>query len=570
MLFNSDMINILYKKDDLRYIFFKGIDKKGKSDLKNLEKYLNKIPAYQFMRGYRGVPKPEVFLNKFISKDNDVIYYCHSGLYKTITDWCEENHVDIDNVDDFLKYTDFNLSIDQFREYVSKWNLNLTPREYQIKAAWLILHYRQSLSQLATRAGKTLIAYIVFRYLLENGVKKILMIVPSVQLVKQGVADFKDYKEFFQTEQIWAKSEYCDSANITIGTYQSFIQRLDPKSKKYNPSFFNGYDCVLVDEAHHLICDSINKILNQDFMKNVKLKFGFTGTLPKENTIESFCCHALMGPKLQDLTTAELVNGGFLAAPIITQYRIKYEFTEELKNNFIKCAEYLRSNYKKDSEGKKILLPKDQREFTITHEKIFPAALKTIKKEKNESDYMNFLVDMCKASGANMLACEQMLVHRSKKHTDLVKKLAGNAKNKNCIVFAHHTEYVNFLADELKKEFPDRSICEITGSTNLKKRQQVLDEMLENDNVILVASYGCCGTGLTFKNVDYCILAQSFKSDIINLQSIGRMLLKTDEKSVAYIYDIIDIFPTKSIYSQGLAKINTYKKSNFEYSIVNV
>ena len=66
MLFNIDMINILYKKDDLRYIFFKGIDKKGKSDLKNLEKYLNKIPAYQFMRGYRGVPKPEVFLNKFI------------------------------------------------------------------------------------------------------------------------------------------------------------------------------------------------------------------------------------------------------------------------------------------------------------------------------------------------------------------------------------------------------------------------------------------------------------------------------------------------------------------------
>ena len=264
------------------------------------------------------------------------------------------------------------------------------------------------------------------------------------------------------------------------------------------------------------------------------------------------------------------MNGGFLAAPIITQYRIKYEFTEELKNNFIKCAEYLCSNYKTDSEGKKILLPKDQREFTITHEKIFPAALKTIKKEKNESDYMDFLVDMCKASGANMLACEQMLVHRSKKHTDLVKKLTGNAKNKNCIVFAHHTEYVNFLADELKKEFPDRSICKITGSTNLKKRQQVLDEMLENNNVILVASYGCCGTGLTFKNVDYCILAQSFKSDIINLQSIGRMLLKTDEKSVAYIYDIIDIFPTKSIYSQGLAKINTYKKSNFEYSIVNI
>ena len=60
------------------------------------------------------------------------------------------------------------------------------------------MKYRQSLSQLATRAGKTLIAYIVFRYMLENGAKKILMVVPSIQLVKQGVEDFKEYKEFFQ------------------------------------------------------------------------------------------------------------------------------------------------------------------------------------------------------------------------------------------------------------------------------------------------------------------------------------------------------------------------------------
>ena len=67
------MIKILYKPDDLRYLFFRGEDKQGKTDLRNLEKYLNKIPAYQFMRGYRGVPRPEIFLNKFISKNADVI-----------------------------------------------------------------------------------------------------------------------------------------------------------------------------------------------------------------------------------------------------------------------------------------------------------------------------------------------------------------------------------------------------------------------------------------------------------------------------------------------------------------
>ena len=77
---------------------------------------------------------------------------------------------------------------------------------------------------------------------------------------------------------------------------------------------------------------------------------------------------------------------------------------------------------------------------------------------------------------------------------------------------------------------------ELKNTSDNSKIQEILDEMLNSNNVILVASYGCCGTGLTFKNVDYCIFAQSFKSDIINLQSIGRMLLKTEEKSKAYSF----------------------------------
>lgn len=154
------MIQVIYKKDDLRYIFLQGDQK----ELKLLESYLNKIPSYQFMRGFKGIPRPEVFLNKFKSKNNNIIYYCHSGLWKTIYDWCKDNNIDINGIDDYFKYTGLNISQEQFEEYVNNWKLNIQPRPYQIKAAWLILHYRQSLSQLATRAGKTLIAYILDRF----------------------------------------------------------------------------------------------------------------------------------------------------------------------------------------------------------------------------------------------------------------------------------------------------------------------------------------------------------------------------------------------------------------------
>jgi superfamily II DNA or RNA helicase len=557
------MIKLIYKKEDLRYVFFTTDNPK---ELKDLESYLNKIPQYQFMPSFTGVPKPEVFLDKFKSKDGRVIYWCHSGLWKCVYDWCEKNNIKIDGIDDHFKYTGFDLSLSDFQEYVAGWDLNLDPYDYQVKAAWLILKYRQSLSELATRAGKTLVAYIVFRYMMEHGAKKILMIVPSIHLVKQGVKDFAEYKEFFQTETVWAKGEFCKCANLTIGTYQSLVQRADKKSKKYDPKFFAGYDVVCVDEAHHLIAKSINTILGQDFMKYVKLRFGFTGTLPPQHTIESFACQALMGPKIQNVTTAELVDRGFLAKPVITQIRLKYEDNEDLLNKYIKCGEYLNSSYK-EVDGKKVLLPKEERDLTIQHVKTLPFVLKQLKSEYTSQEYCDYLVDLCKAKGSNLLMLEQMIIHRSPERLQVMDDII-KFRDGNCIVFAHHTEYLKLLKNHFKEMFPDRPVYIITGTENLNKRMKIVDQMLTDHNAILCASYGCCSTGITFKNIDYGIFAQSFKSEIIVLQSIGRGLLKTETKDTFELFDIIDDLPTKRLLAQGISKIKTYKERDMEYRIV--
>ena len=560
------MIKCLYKPQDLRYVFMQS-DSPNQKELKQLEGYLNKIPQFMFLPSFRGVPKPEVFLNKFKGKDGKVIYWCHSGLIGTVYEWCKNNGITITGIDTNFTRRDLPMTLEDFRHYVDSWEMTITPRDYQYEAAYKILQNRQSLSQLATRAGKTLIAYMVFRYMLEHGAKKILMVVPSIQLVKQGVEDFSEYKEFFKTETVWAGSQLCASANLTIGTYQSLVKMADPKSKKYNPKFFNDYDVTLIDECHHLVCKSINTILNLDFMKNVKIKFGFTGTLPEEGTIDSFCCHALMGSTIQDISPMELVDEGFLAKPDITQIRIEYPDSPQLTAAYIKCGEYLNST-DKIVDGKKVPLPEDQRSFTMTHEKVLPFALKEVKKLYEPDEYKSYLIDLCKAKGSNLLMLEQMLVHRSQKRLKVIDELLMGM-TKNCIVFAHHTEYLKFLKKHFEEKFPDRKVRMISGSANLKNRQKIIEEMNNEDGVILCASYGCCSTGITFKNVDYCIFAQSFKSEIIVKQSIGRMMLKTSEKDKFYLYDIVDVFPTKRLYTQGLVKIKTYKKEGFDYRIVN-
>ncbi len=580
------MINIQYNKDDLRYIFITG--DKIHTDI--LEATMNKIPDYMFLPAFKGVPKPEIFLNKFRHRDTkQIIYYTYSGLWKYVVDFCASNNIECNTLDSYFKYSQFHSdigSLDNFIEYVNSWNMNLTPYDYQYKAAWLILNYRQSLSQLATRAGKTLIAYMVFRYALEHGAHNILMIVPSRPLVRQAVADMQKFKEFFTTETVWSGGELCEGSNLTIGTFQSLVKRFDKKSTKYDPGFFNKFDIVCCDEAHTAKCESIKTILQQNFMKNVKVRFGFSGSLPKDETIEAFACGSLLGPMIQDVRSYELIDRGFISDVRISQYYIEYKENIELYDNYIRCAEYLCSEYVNDENKEHILLPKDEREFTIQHVKRMPVALKHIKNEiikesktmgLNDDErelywrqkYVDYLYSICKQTGSNALLLEQMLVHRSQARIRLIDRLLSSFK-KNSIVFAHHTEYLKMLHDYFKALYPNRNVYMIHGGTTTKKREQIIANLEKDTDAILFASYACIGTGLTLRNLDYGIFAQSFRSEIINKQSLGRGLMLAEDKEYYQLYDIIDVFPTRRIYRQGLDKKRLYAEEKFTYNIHKV
>lgn len=564
------MIHIKYNPSDKRYIFLYGDD----TELKALESYLNKIPQYMFLPSFAGIPKPEVFLFKF-KKDGRVIYYTYAGLWKQVVDWCNDNNVAHDDLDGVFKYTEFSMSLDEFAQHVASWNLNIDPRGYQVRAAWLILKYRVSLSQLATRAGKTLIAYMVFRYMLENGgAHSVLMIVPNTTLVKQAVKDMAEYKEFFKTETVWAGGELCMGSNLTVGTFQSLVKRCDRKSSKYDPKFFNKFDVICCDEAHTSKCASIKTILSQDFIKTVKLRFGFSGSLPPKNTIESFTTQSLLGPMIQDIRSKELMDEGFITPVEIHQVRINYDWTPELKRLYLRCGEYLCStskieyytNKKGNLKKRNKQLPKDQQEFTMKEERELPFTLRKIKPLYNDDEYISYLIDLCKARGSNLLLLEQMIVHRSQKRVDIMDDLIASFE-KNCVVFGHHTEYLVYLYNHFKQKFPDRNVYIIVGNTTVKAREKVIDALVKDKDAILVASYGCVGTGLTLKNLDYGILTQSFKSGVINKQSIGRGLCLANDKDKYRLYDLIDVLPTKRLYTQGLAKIRLYKEEEFEYYI---
>lgn len=558
------MISIARNPQDPRYIFLASeTDNLG---LAKLEHHMNKIPAYQMLPTYSGIPTPEIFLDKF-KRGDKWIYWCAAGLWVEIKNFLDSHHISADysTFDNSFKYTDFNLTKEEFRNLVSSWGLSKEPRDYQIESAWLILKYKLSLSELATRAGKTLIFYMVARAAKELlGVQNILMIVPSIHLVKQGVRDLQEYKEYFQCEQIWAEGEQVEFADLTIGTFQSLVRKADPRYKNYDPKFFDKFQLVCVDEAHKAPCKSIKTILAMEAFKKVVIRFGFTGTLPKSNTIEWMACQAVLGPKIQEIKARELIEEGYLADPIIEQYRIQYDY-ESMVPFQNECAEYLLSIYEKDEKGKPILREPGDQKMIMKHIKTLPTALEQAKKRLNPFEYNMYLTQACSKVSKTLLL-EQMMSMFSAPKVELMDKIISGL-HKNIIVFAHNTEYIKYLEKHFQQKFPDRHVYKILGATTLKKRQKTLDAMLENNDNILVASYMCAGTGLTFKNVDYGIYSQSFKADTITRQSLGRLMLRTPEKSEFYLYDLIDVYPTGKLKSQGSSKTHIYEKEGHQYHV---
>lgn len=580
------MIQLVYNKRDLRYIFVlhdgkeRTFVRRGKTktmtEIAMLEEHLNKIPSYMYLPSFSGIPKPVVFLYKKrmnINGESKIVHFCNGGLWKEIKDWCKQVGIECKGLDNNFKCTDFSMTLEEFTNYVNSWNLNLKPRDYQLEAAWRILHYRCSLSQLATRSGKTLIAYMIFRYMLEHGAHNILMVVPNISLVKQGVQDMSEYKEFFKSETVWAKGEYAESSNLTIGTFQSLIKRCVRGrgiNNHYNPKFFDKFDVVCIDECHKADCESIKQILSQPFMKNVKIKFGFSGTLPDEGSIDSFGVQSLLGPCVQDISSKELIDEGFLAKPNITQVLIHYKNDAHMTNEYIKYGEYLCSYFDTDEEGKRILLDKEDRDMTMIYDKTKPVAVRGARENMNDEEYKDFLVDLCKAKGSSLLTLEQMIAEHSQKKLDVIDQLIFSF-DKNGIVFAHNSAYLNYLYKYFKEKYPDRHIYLIQGGTATKKREKIRESLNTTDtNAVLFASYGCVGTGLTFKNVDYCVFAQSFKSRIINMQSIGRGLLLKDDKTEFFVYDLIDCLPTKRLEGHGKAKQRIYEKAQYQYRTISM
>lgn len=248
------------------------------------------------------------------------------GIAETIINWLKTYVID--------RTVDYELS-DSFKEKFSQDapckihdNLAFNLREYQKECVDLALRYKFGTFVLGTGAGKTFtIASIIHNLFINKDIKRVLIVVPDNGLVTQFYDELVNlYKVNRKVSKFYDKFNTIDEeSEIIIANRPLLLSRFE----QYEKFWRNGFDCLIIDEAHSIKRDNkiskcIEKILT-------KYRFGFTGTLA-ENEEDRIKNLGLLGPVRYRKTSKELRDAGFLSNVIIRKANLIYpEIYDQMK-----------------------------------------------------------------------------------------------------------------------------------------------------------------------------------------------------------------------------------------------
>lgn len=226
----------------------------------------------------------------------------YRGLLSHIIDFCDSRDYTYEYEDEIY---DTEFSLNEAKQFIETLNLKIEPRDYQIDAFVHAIRNKRSLLLSPTASGKSLIIYLILRYLYERqDIRKFLIIVPTVSLVSQLYSDFSDYGFDSDTyiHRVFSGQDKDTDKPITITTWQS-VYNLPKK-------FFEPFEAVIGDEAHLFKAKSLINIMTN--LVNAKYRIGTTGTLDGTKT-HKLVLEGLFGSVNKVTTTKELMDQKHIA-----------------------------------------------------------------------------------------------------------------------------------------------------------------------------------------------------------------------------------------------------------------
>lgn len=489
------------------------------------EQFSYYVPGYRFMPAYeRGTWDGKIRLINLSKKTFP------TGLVHQITDFCKETGIEY-NVDLRFSevYTTPNskeelMEFINSRKYYSKGN-EIYPREDQIKAICNALMSSRCINICPTSFGKSLCIFIESLYYISRN-KRVMIVVPSVNLVRQFTNDIYDYcndKDVPIIQEIYAgKSKILDDdTEIVITTWQS-IYKLDS-------DWFNQFGCIILDEAHKGSANCIRTVYEKS--TEVPCRTGWTGSL-KEASLVGIQMEALIGPIRKITDTHTLMEAGVVAD--LTIQIVRFNYPESLVKQLTK---YL--NNKKGLTG----------------------------------------------SGKNVYTDEIKFLESNYERNKTIINMAATFKSTGLLLYTH-LAHGKVLYEMVRKMYPERNVYRIDGSCVIRNDEkfnnfEVLKPTIEKeDNAILICSFGVFSTGISIKNLHYVFFTVPIKSYVRTIQSIGRGLRISETKKSVQLIDIVDDLCTKTktgktkkenyAFKHFRERFNMYSEQQFKYNLLSI
>lgn len=241
--------------DDDKFLLVQNL---SEYELNNLISFFTKEPENSWVIKKKNsyIDTSNCFVNKFgmlpIGLWSELLKF--SQKYNVSMNFNERiNNVIQDNQLDFsiFKYYVDNL----FENAHNDKGEEVAPMGYQLEGVFKLLRFKKCCVEVTTSGGKTLMAYILFKFLHDvKHTKKCLYIVPSTSLATQSFDKFNvyekwvngkyDYKPAYLIGQMNKKAKkQLEGADTIFATYQSL--------KNKDAEWFKDFDLVIVDECLH-------------------------------------------------------------------------------------------------------------------------------------------------------------------------------------------------------------------------------------------------------------------------------------------------------------------------------
>lgn len=281
---------------------------------------------YQYFR----FEDPTFTPNKFSRWDGQVRLYEKKtgkmayGLLSSVLNFAKDRQLSLD-IDPAFKEDIKPVTREDIQTWCDEMDIRddgnrIHPYDYQVEGLFLAVKYSRVTLLAATSAGKSLLQYLIIRFLQQiNPQGRILLVVPSINLVTQMKSDFANYSSAngWDTEanvhQIFEGRTPYTRKPVVISTWQSL--------KDLEPSYFHQFTTLLGDECHTFGAKCLETIGFNCI--NAYNRIGLTGTLKKDK-LHPLQVQQHFGPIRRIVTTKQLQDAGRAAKTKVTVFQVEH------------------------------------------------------------------------------------------------------------------------------------------------------------------------------------------------------------------------------------------------------